>query len=91
MAHQGSGSNDTPNRPAPMSMNVGVGQTLDICMGGVDDSDRSVGGTAYLSTLGLLEFLYYSCLVAPKFFCGATPTFWLSGLGDKSLAGTQQE
>lgn len=54
---------------------------------GVDDSDRSVGGTACLSTLGLLEFvyLYDSCLVTPKSFPALLQHFGYRA-GDKSLA-----
>jgi hypothetical protein len=52
-----------------MGVNVGVGRALYFAWG-VDGSDRSVGGTTCLSTLGLLEFvsLCDSCLVTPKSF-----------------------
>jgi hypothetical protein len=44
---------------------------------GVDDSNRSVGGTACLLALGLLEFVcpYDSCLVTPKSFSAGRRCF----------------
>jgi hypothetical protein len=57
---------------------------------GVDDSDRSVGGTACLSTLGLLEFvsLYHSLSCDSKSFAAGKALLRHFGCraGDKSLA-----
>jgi hypothetical protein len=56
----------------------------------VDYTERSVGGIACLSTLGLLEFvsLCVSCAVTPKSFAAGwrLSNILAVGAGDKSLA-----